>query len=198
MQFDDMDKINQELAAAEQREKRRGETAAEAYEWAESLIMAFVVILLVFTFLTRNATVFGASMEPTLHEGDQLMLQQIGYHDPQYGDVVVIDRSQSSDDPLVKRVIGKPGDMIYINFENGEVWRNDELLDEPYINEPTLTGFDVQFPVKVPEHHVFVMGDNRNHSSDSRMGSIGMVEYNRIMGKVVLRFFPLSKIGVVE
>lgn len=179
------------------RERRRG-AVAEVYEWVESCVIAVGVILLIFAFAARTATVSGPSMLPTLRDGDRLLLVQAGYHDPQYGDVVVIDRSQKGEPPIIKRVIGRAGDEIDIDFETGQVRRNGQTLDEPYLNEPTLTRRDVKFPVTVPEGSVFVMGDNRNHSLDSRSSDIGMVDVRHIMGKAVFRFFPFNKFGGIS
>lgn len=170
----------------------------EFYEWLESGIVTVVGMLLLFTLLVRPATVNGPSMMKTLHDGDRLILQQVGYHDPQYGDIVVIDRTGTREPAIVKRVIGRAGDIIDIDFTAHTVRRNGELLDEPYINEPTELGYDVVFPVTVPEGCVFVMGDNRNNSLDSRASEIGMVDVRRVMGKAVFRFFPFRKIGSVS
>lgn len=199
-----MDDFNQEekteieaapQAAGEAPAKR--DTASEVYEWLESCVFAIVVILLIFTFFFRSATVSGSSMVPTLHNGERLILRQIGYNDPQYNDIVVVDRTQHGEPPIIKRVIGKAGDEIDINFRTGSVYRNGELLEEPYINEPTTSQHDVVFPVTVPEGCLFVMGDNRNNSADSRMSEIGMIDLRRIMGKAIFRFLPVNKIGVV-
>ena len=179
------------------RERRRG-AVAEVYEWVESCVIAVGVILLIFAFAARTATVSGPSMLPTLRDGDRLLLVQAGYHDPQYGDVVVIDRSQKGEPPIIKRVIGRAGDEIDIDFETGQVRRNGQTLDEPYLNEPTLTRRDVKFPVTVPEGSVFVMGDNRNHSVDSRTREIGMIDLRRVMGKAVYRFLPAGRAGEID
>lgn len=167
------------------------------YEWVESCIFAMAVIVLVFVLFLRSATVSGQSMFPTLHEGDWLILQQFGYHDPQYGDIVVIDRSHTGEEPIIKRVIGRAGDEIDIDFTCGEVRRNGELLDEDYINEYTYVSQDITFPVTVPDGRIFVMGDNRNYSLDSRSSRIGMVDLRRVMGKAIFRFLPIPKIGPV-
>ncbi|WP_308753504.1 signal peptidase I [uncultured Anaerotruncus sp.] len=179
------------------RERRRG-AVAEVYEWVESCVIAVGVILLVFAFAARTATVSGPSMLPTLHDGDRLLLVQAGYRDPQYGDVVVVDRSQRGEPPIIKRVIGRAGDEIDIDFETGQVRRNGRALDEPYLYEPTLTRRDVEFPVTVPEGSVFVMGDNRNHSADSRTREIGMIDLRRVMGKAVYRFLPADRAGKID
>lgn len=186
--------IKRSLNTAEEKQSLTG----EFYEWVESCIAAVAVILLVFTFVVRTATVSGPSMVPTLRDKDRLILQQAGYTNPQYGDVIVVDRTQSHEPPIIKRVIGRSGDTIDIDFSTGEVRRNNELLDEPYINEPTLTQKDVAFPVQVPEGHLFVMGDNRNHSADSRTTDIGMIDLRRVMGKAVFRFMPFSSVGGIE
>jgi signal peptidase I len=179
-------------------EKERKDAICEVYEWVESGIFAIVCILLVFTFVARTVTVLGSSMVPTLHDNDRMILRQIGYHDPQYGDIIVIDQSYRGEPPIIKRVIGKAGDVIYIDFHTSEVWRNDTLLQEPYINELTKQAWDIAFPAQVPEGTVFVLGDNRNHSMDSRDSAVGMVDLRRVMGKAVFRFFPLGDVGGVE
>lgn len=199
-----MDSFHEE--ETQQEALQAGDTAApvtkksavgEAFEWLESCVFAVVLILLVFTFFFRSATVTGSSMVPTLIDGQRLVLQQIGYNDPQYGDIVVVDRTQNEQPPIIKRVIGKAGDEIDIDFQTGLVYRNGEKLEEPYTNEPTTTQYDVQFPIIVPEDTIFVLGDNRNHSADSRDQEIGMVDLRRVMGKAIFRFLPLNQIGVV-
>ena len=187
------------MDAAEYRDNQPEAKSAvsEAYEWVESFLVPLLAFLLIITFFARLATVNGISMLPTLHNGERLILQQAGYA-PEYGDVVVVDRSITDEDAIVKRVIGKEGDVIFIDFASGEVWRNDTLLDEPYINEPTMLQYDISFPVKVPAGCVFVMGDNRNHSLDSRSSDIGMVDVRHIMGKAVFRFFPFNKFGGIS
>ena len=111
---------------------------------------------------------------------------------------MVIDRNTQEESNLIKRVIGCAGDVIDIDFQQGVVYRNGEALDEPYINEPTFLQMDVEFPVTVPEGCIFVMGDNRNHSDDSRDSEIGMVDTRRVMGKALFRFFPLDRIGGIS
>lgn len=197
-EFEQNEKPEVEAPPAEEQEAVRKDMASEVFEWLESCIFAVVVILLVFTFFFRSATVSGTSMVPTLDNGERLILQQIGYNDPQYGDIVVVDRTQYKEPPIIKRVIGKAGDVIDIDFRTGDVRRNGELLYEPYINERTAIQHDVEFPVTVPDGTLFVMGDNRNNSADSRMTEIGMIDLRRIMGKAIFRFLPINKIGVVS
>ena len=169
----------------------------ELFDWVESCVDALVLILLAFVFLVRTATVSGSSMVTTLHDRERLLLWQAGYHDPQYGDIVVVDRTGTGETPVIKRVIGRAGDRIDIDFSAGEVRRNGELLDEPYIYEPTHAFRDVDFPAVVPDGTVFVLGDNRNHSLDSRDSSIGMVDLRQIMGKAVFRLYPFEAAGCI-
>lgn len=184
-------------AQTEEKQPGNGQAVKELYEWMESIILGVITVLLIFTFFARVVTVSGRSMVPTLHDGERLVLQQIGYHKPAYGDIVAVDRTAKGDVVLIKRIVGQEGDTIDIDFEKGEVRRNGELLEEPYINEPTMRSFDVEFPVTVPKGHVFVMGDNRNHSDDSRLAEIGMVDIRQLMGKAVFRYWPVSEIGGV-
>ncbi len=182
----------------EEGSRRRKSPMWEAYEWVETAVVTIGVMLTIFSLLVRPALVNGVSMLPTLRDGEQLALWQVGYHDPDYGDIVVVDTPQLEEKVIVKRVIGKAGDTIDINFQTGEVRRNGEVLEEPYIKEPTALYEGVDFPVQVPEGCLFVMGDNRNNSKDSRNPEIGMVDTRRVMGKVVFRLLPLNKIGPVE
>ncbi len=185
--------MENQVGAGQGKQKRNW--CRELYEWVESAVFTIVLMLLIFTLLIRPATVFGSSMVPTLHGGDRLILQQIGYNDPQYGDIIVVDTPQLEEPAIVKRVIGRPGDVIDINFATGAVARNGELLEEEYINEPTHVSFDIEFPVTVPEGHIFVLGDNRNASLDSRSSQVGMVDIRSVMGKAIFRFFPVNVAG---
>ena len=128
-----------------------------AFEWYEALISAALVLVLVFSFFFRIIQVDGASMVPTLQNGDKLIVWGAGY-EPQRGDVVIVDSYTAYGKPLVKRVIAKGGDTISIDYASGTVTVNGEVLDEDYIAEPTYLGYDVEFPYTVPEGTVFVMG----------------------------------------
>jgi len=136
-------------------------------------------------------------MIPTLADGDKLIVWGVGY-EPQRGDVVIVDSYTAYGKPLVKRVIAKGGDTISIDYNTGAVTVNGELLQEDYIAEPTYLGYDVVFPYTVPEGFVFVMGDNRNASLDSRSSSVGCIDERDILGKVLVRFLPVSNFGVVK
>ncbi len=169
----------------------------EFLEWAETIIFAFFAVVLVFTFLLRQANVDGGSMLPTLRDGEKLIVHHL-FYTPERGDIVIVD-SVGLGKPIVKRVIACGGDTLDINFFSGEVTVNGEVLKEDYIKELTLRdemGHD--YPVTVPEGHYFVMGDNRMNSLDSRSAAVGFVSEAEIMGKVVFRVWPLDRIGTTQ
>ena len=170
-------------------------------EWYEALISAALVLVLVFSFFFRIIQVDGSSMVPTLVNGDKLIVLGAGYT-PQRGDVVIVDSYTSYGKPLVKRVIAKGGDTISIDYDAGTVEVNGELLQEDYIAAPTHLGYDVEFPYTVPEAvprgDLWVMGDNRNESLDSRSSYVGCIDERDILGKVLLCFLPVSDFGVVK
>lgn len=167
----------------------------EILEWLESIVFASVAAIFLFTFIVRLAAVEGHSMEPTLYERDRLVIRTIGY-EPEIGDIVVIELPDM--DPLIKRIIAMEGQKVDIDFENGVVYRDGTALEEPYTAEPTYREEDVSFPVTVPEGCVFVMGDNRNHSTDSRDSMVGMVPVEYVIGEAVFRFMPFDSFGILE
>ena len=159
-----------------------------AFEWYEALISAALVLVLIFSFFFRIIQVDGESMVPTLQNGEKLIVWGAGY-EPQRGDVVIVDSYMPYGKPLV---------TICIDYETGTVAVNGEVLQEDYIAEPTYLGYDVEFPYTVPEGTVFVMGDNRNNSLDSRSSYVGCIDERDILGKVLLCFLPVSDFGVVK
>lgn len=165
---------------------------SEIYEWLRAAAGVVTVLVLICTFLVRPVMVSGVSMQPTLREGD-LMLLGLLPHTPQRGDIVVMQKQEFSEQAFVKRVIAVEGDVVDIDFRTGAVTVNGEVLDEPYINEATHAALDWTGPQTVPEGCLFVMGDNRNHSNDSRDARIGMVDERCVIGNVwtVLRL-PFS------
>ncbi len=174
----------------------------ELIEWVETLLFSFLTIILIFTFVLRTSEVNGPSMYPTFvgrddstgQSGDLLIyLSCLTKFDN--GDVVVVN-SEAFDEPIIKRVIATPGQTITVDYELGDVYVDGVLIDEPYISEPTYTGSTrIEYPLTLGEGEYFVMGDNRNKSSDSRF--VGPVDEEEIFGKVVFRIAPITKIGVV-
>lgn len=167
-----------------QAERRRG-----IVEWIESIASAVAVILIVFLFLVQPANVNGSSMNPTLTNGDKILLRS-AFYSPNRGDIVVVDSYNNYSETLVKRVIALSGDTVDIDYSAGEVRVNGQLLEEPYISAPTTLSGDVVFPLVVPQGCVFVMGDNRPGSLDSRFSAVGFVDNRDIMGKVFFRLLP--------
>ena len=169
----------------------------EVYEWMQCVVVALLCCVLVFVFVARVIDVVGSSMVPTLIDGDKLIITRLA-GDYEVGDIVVLQKDTYREEPIVKRVIAVAGQTIDIDFDTGTVYVDGEVREEPYINAPTYDREDFEGPVTVPEGCVFVMGDNRNNSTDSRYASIGCVDTRYIMGKVVFRILPLSKFGPIR
>ena len=167
----------------------RRQMAGEFFDWLEIFTHLILLVLLCFTFVFRFVTVDGDSMAPTLRSGDHLCIQLLGCQ-AEAGDIVVLAPEGERGHLLIKRVIATGGQTVDIDFETHEVRVDGKLLEEPYLAEPTLLQADVHFPVTVPEGHLFVMGDNRNISLDSRNTGIGMPDARRVVGKALLRLSP--------
>ena len=174
-------------------EKAPRSTRSDIYDWLQCIVMAIVICVLFFSFIVRLVDVVGNSMYPTLENGDKILVSNLFYK-PKQGDIVVFRKDEYREEPLVKRIIAVEGQTVDIDFNLGIVYVDGEALDEPYIAETTANPEDFIGPVKVDEGCVFVMGDNRNASTDSRTSDIGMVDERCIMGKVYFTVFPLKAI----
>ena len=169
----------------------------DLFYWAEALVFALTFLVLLSVFFVRFSGVDGSSMLPTLVDNDQVLVQLIGYDEPERGDIVVVYAPYFENEPLVKRVIAKGGDVVDIDPNTGAVSVNGEQLVEPYISEPLLNAGTLSYPYEVPEGQVFVMGDNRNNSTDSRDDRLGPIDQGYVLGKVVLAIWPLSRLGLM-
>ncbi|MCF0138328.1 MAG: signal peptidase I [Oscillospiraceae bacterium] len=167
---------------------------SEAYEWLQSIVVAIIICVIIFTFFVRLVDVVGPSMNPTLENGDKMVVSGLFYK-PKQGDIVIFRKDEYKPDALVKRVIATEGQTVEIDFNKGIVKVDGVALDEPYIAAPTINQLDFSGKQVVPEGCVFVMGDNRNDSTDSRKAEIGMVDERMIVGKVYFVIFPLDRIG---
>ena len=179
-------------------EKQEIASRKNIYDWIQGLASALIVCVVLFIFFIRVIDVKGTSMYPTLNNQDKMLVSDVFYR-PKAGDIVVFKKDQyDPDKALVKRVIATEGQEINIDFDKGIVYVDGEPLEEDYINELTTTKLDFIGPQTVPEGCVFVMGDNRNMSTDSRKSEIGMVDNRLIIGKVYCVIFPLSSFGLVK
>lgn len=182
--------------------KKKKDRLKSFYEYLETFCYALVAMILLFLFVIRLVTVDGTSMKTTLDNGDKLIISNL-FYTPETGDIVVIkaDGVHNNGAPLIKRIIATEGQTVYIDYENWAVYVDGVKLDEPYIE-----GMRTELPMRksifekynsefvVGEGKVFVMGDNRNNSTDSRQ--LGEISANRILGYAVLRLTP--DFGLVE
>lgn len=179
----------------------------------ESVVISVFIVLILFTYIARPVTVDGKSMEPTLHNQDKLIMRTL-FYTPKVGDIVIINNQNShtyniSEDEviegdglkkrIIKRVIALGGQEIDIDFETGVVTVDGKQLEEEYIYDLTKTNARAfEYPVKVPEGYIFVMGDNRNNSTDSRDGHVGFVKEEDVLGEAVMRFYPFDQIKLLD
>ena len=170
----------------------------EIFDWVQNITVILVSIILVFIFAFRIVGVDGESMMPTLHDKDWLVISNL-FYEPDNGDIVVLSKdSFLGGKMIVKRVIATEHQVIDIDFEKGIVYIDGEAIYEPYIAEKTKRSINMAFPATVPEDSVFVMGDNRQHSADSRDASLGMVHKSNILGRLLVRIWPLKNLGIVN
>ena len=194
----DEQKENLQPEQADETPAPAGKTAErgwEAMSFLHDLVYLLAIVTILFTFFFRLVAVDGSSMYPTLVDKDYLVLESnFWYRDVKQGDIVVL-RVDYFEEPIVKRVIATGGQTVDIDFEQGIVYVAGTALEEDYVNEPTYKsyleyGMGLDYPVEVPEDCVFVMGDNRNESADSRFAPVGCVEESRISGRVLLVVVP--------
>lgn len=172
------------------------------YEWLEEIVIALTLVILVFTFLFRVVTVTGESMLPNFVEGQKLIVTNLG-HSVEQGTVVVI--TNVLNEPIIKRVIATEGQTVDIDYETGVVYVDGEAVDETQFGiengittRPYSTLEAMVFPQTVPEGCVFVLGDNRGVSKDSRYTEVGMVDTRHILGEAVFTLYPFDRFGVIE
>ena len=160
--------------------------------YLHDLVFGLVAVLLLFMLVFRVIVVSGPSMMETLQNGDCIiLLSSVFYRQPQYGDIVVVSKETYKDgEPIIKRVIATEGQEVNIDFYKGVVSVDGIALDEPYVNTPTNEFEGVEFPLTVPTGCVFVLGDNRNLSKDSRSPEIGMIDKREILGKALVIALP--------
>ena len=191
----------------------------EFCDMMESVLFSIFTVILIFTFVFKVASVIGTSMQPTLEQDDKLIVSSTFYNNPQQKDIVIVnakdahlledtDNDGEVDDvvvgkginkTIVKRIIAVEGQTVDIDFENGNVYIDGEVINEPYIYDLTHENNGAfEYPITVPEGYVFVLGDHRSVSKDSRSSDIGLVPIDDIVGKVVFRISPLEKFGLLD
>lgn len=168
----------------------------EIFDWGSSILFAFSVCFFITVFI-MFFTVSGKSMLPTLHHGDRLLINKFMYT-PQRGDIITIDTNETLNKNIIKRIIALPGDTFKIDYDKHEVYLNGQLLKEDYIYEPTVSRGNGAIPhntvITVPKGKVIVLGDNRNHSMDSRYWEIGFVNFKDIYGRAFVIHWPLDRL----
>ena len=205
-----MSDINNEndILTKEEGDENKSSLKAFIFDWLEVLVHAIIAVVICFSFLFRIATIDGPSMENTLHNGERVIISNL-FYTPKVGDIVVISRNKENsvytmtdaNTPIIKRIIATEGQTVDIDFEEGIVYVDGIALDEPYTKTPTNRKWDIDFPVTVDEGCIFVLGDNRNDSLDSRdarIGEYGMIDTRYILGHAVYRVFPFDKIGKLD
>lgn len=167
---------------------------SEIYDWLRCIVTAIVACVIIFVFFARIVGVVGSSMVPTLHEGDRIITSNL-FYTPKQGDIVVLRKQSFDERAIVKRVIATEGQTVDIDFEAGIVYVDGEALTEDYVNAPIHDRIHFEGEVTVPEGCVFVLGDNRNASSDSRHAKLGCVDERYILGKAYLILLPFKDFG---
>jgi len=162
----------------------------ELHDWLQCIVTAIVFGIFIFVFVGRTIGVQGDSMRPTFHYNDRVIMSNL-FYTPGNGDVIIFHAPHETfSDPLVKRVIAVAGQTVDIDFESGYVYVDDHRLIEPYTSGPTTREHDFDGPVTVPDGYVFVLGDNRNATADSRDNRVGMVDTRYILGRVLFIVTP--------
>ena len=189
--------LSQETDAAEETPERWRKQWKIVYDAVATLETAVIILILLFSLVLRPAAVIGNSMLPNFSGGDRVACVH-SFSGYERGDVIIISHATRKDESIIKRVIAVGGDTVDIDFYKGTVSVNGQVLDEPYVNTPTNLSYDMTFPVTVPEGKLFVLGDNRNDSLDSRSTDIGFINENKVLGKVVFRFYPFDRIKIIK
>ena len=189
--------LSQETDAAEETPERCRKQWKIVYDAVATLESAVIVLMLFFSLMFRPAAVIGNSMLPNFSGGDRVACVH-SFSGYERGDVIIISHATRKDESIIKRVIAVGGDTVDIDFYKGTVSVNGQVLDEPYVSTPTNLSYDMTFPVTVPEGKLFVLGDNRNDSLDSRSTDIGFINENKVLGKVVFRFYPFDRIKIIK
>lgn len=187
-----------EFASKQNEINPAGRCVKAVYDVMDSFKGAVLAAFVIFALAFRVVGVEGDSMNPTLQSGDWLAVSSLPINGFDTGDIVVVTQPWERNVPIIKRVIAVGGDTVDIDFVTHQVIVNGEVLDEPYIAQPTSLKYDVEFPLVVEEGKLFVMGDNRNNSVDSRSSAIGLVDERYVLGKAVMRILPAGDRNIYD
>lgn len=175
---------------------------ASLYEWLQVILGCILTAVLIFNCVARLSRVDGQSMDHTLQHNELLLVWSLGYT-PKQGDIVIVNKTTADflgEHAIVKRVIATGGQTVDIDYQTGTVYVDGELLNQSYIAEEMyLPGnpYAQETHFEVPDGEVFVMGDNRNHSTDSRDSRLGTIHEDYILGRAIVSLFPISKLGLL-
>lgn len=188
--FDESDDLNSDVKDVKVTKVKlnNNNVSSNLYDWVSSIVVAVVAVVILLTFCFRLIDVDGTSMEPTLINTDKVVVTNL-FYTPNNGDVVVISHGEEYDKPLVKRVIATEGQTLKIDFDSNQIYVDGNLIDEPYIQGETIKG-NIDIPEVIPEDKVFVLGDNRPVSLDSRYHEVGLIDENSIIGKAQFVIIP--------
>ncbi|MBQ5398845.1 MAG: signal peptidase I [Ruminococcus sp.] len=175
---------------------RKSDTVNAVYDWVSSFVFATALVIVILTFFIRIVDIDGRSMMPTLFDKEKVVITNI-VSTPENGDIVIISHGAEYEKPLVKRVIATQGQKLSIDFDKNTVTVDGKVLSEPYIRGKT-TMEDGEIPSVIPKGKVFVMGDNREESSDSRGTRIGLIDEKNIIGKVRCVVYPFNEFRFVK
>lgn len=212
MEQQSMQNLEQEQKPEQKQEEKKTSFLSDLAEVLETVFVSIFIVVMLFAYVIRPVTVDGTSMNATLQDGDRLLMSDLLYT-PKRGDIVIIDNDNSyilndkgdlvigkglpTEKRLIKRVIAMSGETINIDFNTGEVSVDGTVLDEPYINNATIDNEGAfTYPVTVPDGYYFVMGDNRQNSTDSRSNYVGFVPKDAVLGKAIFRISPDSFGGI--
>ena len=189
--YDKLQNINADL--------RKEKISAMCFEWIESIIQAIIIVVMLMSFIFRVVNVSGESMMNTLHNNDKLIITRFNYI-PHNGDIVVIKHGNKINTPLIKRIIAIGGQKLRIDYKKGLIFVDGKKLEEDYLKERMWLKGDLDFSseVTIPKNYVFLAGDNRNNSIDSRFSEVGLIKNEDIVGKASLIIHPTDRIRILK
>lgn len=195
--MEDQDKVDNNKTTGKESDTKGKAIARELRDWIIYLMIVIGICYVITHFIGQRTEVFGSSMEPTLHNGDNLITDKISYRlrDPKRYDIIVFPFDKEKDVNYIKRVIGLPGETIQVI--EGHVYVDGKQLNEDYGNEIMDNSGIAAEPITLSDDEYFVLGDNRNNSADSRQENVGTITREEIIGRAWVRVYPFKQFGVI-